>query len=138
MRLVALGLVLALIGCGGSSSRPNALNGASDARAIRIVDREEQGAWIPLAPAQLDELRGIAGGLGEWPDYKCVFDPGIGVAFTRPDGTEGRMEICFSCGEVRIEGGGNDDQLYLEPIRPRVVAWARAVFPDDPELQALR
>ena len=136
IRVVVAALVL--VGCGGGGG-PNELKSARDARAIRLVGHgaQEQGEWIPLDAAQLDELRGIAGGLGDWPHFKCAFEPSIRVVFTDADGASGTMEICFTCGEVQLVHGGKETQRYLKPVRRRAVAWAKRLFQDDPDIQAL-
>lgn len=141
--LLVLGLVLAA--CDRPPAAVRALDSATTAEAIRLVEDPddevfrfvESGTPATLETSQLDELRAILRGLPDWPDYKCEFWPGIRVTLVGARGPS-TVEICFSCGEVRVSGPSGTAVRHLKPAFERAATWARTVFPHDPGLRDLK
>ena len=71
----------------------------------------------------------------------CMFNPDIAVRFAAADCESVIVVFCFTCDELEIYdgatrksvGGGNDD-----PWRPRLVAIAKRLFPNDSYIAELK
>lgn len=67
----------------------------------------------------------------------CEFVPGVALRYRRGE-TTGDVLICFSCDEIEIrDGAGHRGHEDVDPRRADLVAVAKALFPDDPKIQAL-
>lgn len=75
----------------------------------------------------------------DWLSAKgCEFTPGVGLRFVR-DASRVEIALCFECDELMVfrmeRRVGMED---FDAARPRLVAVAKRLFPDDAKIQALR
>lgn len=124
----------------GGWPHANAITQTGKATAFRInydADGEEQlGPPVPLTPEQREILVSLIArnDAYEWTIAKgCEPRPGVLVSFE--DGaTYARLRICYECRMLGFKPGAWED---FDPISDELVAWVKAVFPDDKAIQDL-
>lgn len=90
-----------------------------------------------VSAALVAELKATLSALGADEPHKCEFEPGIHLWF---DGGVRPVEVvlCFTCRDAKLQvPGAQNEMVSFESVDPALVAIARALFPDDPEIQAL-
>lgn len=68
----------------------------------------------------------------------CDFQPGVGLRFVK-EASRVEVVLCFSCDELMIFRHGQRVGMEdFDAARPRLVAVAKRLFPQDAKIQALR
>lgn len=164
-RPAVLAAVLLLGACSGNDWRVSALYGGPTSLSVLRqpqaveafrLDPERRdatpetprlGGWaIASGPVPVDAA--TAAGLSsilldpdtyDWARAKgCELRPGVGLRFVR-DASRVDVALCFECDEVDVWRMGRRVMIEdFDAARPRLVAVAKRLFPDDPEIQALR
>jgi hypothetical protein len=75
----------------------------------------------------------------DWQRAKgCEFRPGVGVRYTR-EVSRVDLALCFECDELTIHRQGRRVGVEdFDAVRPGLVSIVKRVFPNDPEIQALK
>jgi hypothetical protein len=129
-----------------SSAKPDAhswLNQHGEAPSKGVVELNESLAWaisgdgVSISNQDAIELLTIAKSNLKAPhaknDKRPAFFPGI--AFMSADRKE-RGIVCFKSNTWELVGIRSDSDFT--PVRPRLVALMKRLFPNDPEMQALQ
>ena len=113
-----------------SPSEAWTLAGYARSESVQLSDSQvAEVKWLLQQPISYD-FHSLSNCI---PDYGVLF-----VFHTEPQ--EIRVALCFACGQIAIfEGDRRLNKLdNFEPMRPKLLVLAKALFPKDAEIQALR
>ena len=112
-----------------------------DPAAARIGDFAVTAGPVVVDAATVAELSSILldADTYDWMRAKgCDFQPGVGLRFVK-DASRVEIALCYECDELMIFRIGRRVGMEdFDAARPRLVAVAKKLFPDDPKIQALR
>jgi hypothetical protein len=110
---------------------------------LKNYDHEQE---IPVKSEQFQQLQQLLQQPSSYGwDYTkpCIVDYGILFTFRSGIRTT-RVALCFKCDWIGIFDGPDESARKInrneeiDPIRPQLVAIAKALYPSDPEIQSLK
>jgi hypothetical protein len=114
---------------------------APDKAAPRLGDFNILAGPVPVPAADADELKKVILDPETYDWYRakgCDFRPGVGLRFMK-DASRVELALCFECDELMIFRHGRRIGMEdFDAARPRLVAVVKRLFPDDPQIQALK
>jgi hypothetical protein len=108
------------------------------------LDSYDKGPPVQVAPAQVQEIKELLQSPSSYPwgsVTACLPDYGVLLTFHNDQRTI-QIAFCYQCNQLAIFEGNSAYNLNsvqdFDPIRTQLVAVAKAIFPTDPEIQALK
>ena len=102
---------------------------------------------VPVAPREFQKIQQLLQQPSsyDWGPYEkgCIVDYGVVFTF-RSEHRTVRVALCFNCNWLGVFDGLDESlaninsEMDFDPIRPQLVAIAKAIYSDDPEIQSLK
>jgi hypothetical protein len=142
----------------GSTENLNAMKSATKVTACRIEEpqgdardqrtsadeflaQHVEAEWIDLSPAQIGQIHDVLSAPNTYivgAPKECVPHYGVRVRF-EPDGEAIDVNLCFDCKQLAVVRGGKIvGEEDFDRGNRELVAICKELFPDDPEIQALK
>jgi hypothetical protein len=109
-----------------------------------VLESYDKGIIVPVAPAQYHVVQQLLPESTSYPWDRakaCLPDYGVLLTFSNQQSAV-QIAICFACQQIGVFDNNSAAPLNtirdFDPIYTQLVAVAKAIFPNDSEIQALK